>query len=111
MKVVIEGHLAQITNACRLVGIERLMPSIDLAQPREMEQSRIDRRRRRAENKARQDQLHARRQVLHRAYCLLLPDPAAKGLMADLVAALAGRAPLTETLVEAARAVINERRG
>lgn len=99
MKIIIEGDLPQIQDACRIIAASK----VDRAALAERRNENIITRRQKREV---QVKLAADRTLLHRAYVSIMRDPDRKTTAAELVAVLAGRSPVTERLLETARQIV-----
>lgn len=100
MRIVIEGDLAQIVAACASIATEPFSTP-----PLRLDVQRAKRRRLTAAKEA-QKKIAVDRTILHRAYLMARRDPDQQAAAANLVSALAGRAPVTEALLETARQII-----
>lgn len=97
MRVTIEGSVSQVQEACWTIGE---------ATRQEIERQRQHRSASRQANKERRERIAANRKTIHRAYLIARRDPTLKGAMTDFVAALTGRAGISDELLLAADVVI-----
>ncbi len=100
MRVIIEGNLEQIKSACWAIVAEE---SVD---EEEVAARRLRNIQKRQENKARLAKITAQRNLLYRAYRVVLLDSDKKDALKRLAAVLAGRSPITQSILQEAERTV-----
>jgi hypothetical protein len=104
MRVIIEGNLEQIKSACWTIVAE---PAADEPEDHaELAARRLSNIQKRQENKMRLAKITAQRNTLYEAYRAILHDPEKQNALKRLVATLAGRSPITKSILQEAESII-----